>query len=198
MILLLLLLTTATVLAQEKEKKTNLVAGTSITYMPLPEQIDRRTGAETTNHEVTWTLTFGYEFHPAYRLSLDNKLIFYSVPGDPIRTANLIGLTHQFNVFPFFDNIEGFGDFSFSNHRMFFEFSTHVGNFCSCEGELSTLLVPKLYLGGGVGFAIRLSPKIDLDLAFTSHAMVNPVREFIGYTQYVIGIDYYFRPRKKQ
>ena len=197
LLFLFLSLVVGPLLAQEKTKKTNLVLGTSVTYLPIELQVNPITGVGSISHTIPWQLTFGYEFHPSYRLSLDNKLMLYKGPNVPWQTANLIGLTHQFNFLSIFAKATPI-DVDFSLSRLFVELSTHVGDFCFCEDAISTLSMQKVYVGFGVGFGIKLSPKLDLDLTATTLNMLAPPPEYIQHFHYVIGIDYYFRPRTKK
>lgn len=167
-------------------QKTNLIVGTSLTYKNVDDQIHPIYNNSVTNHEFTWTLNLGYQFHPIYRTSLQHKFILFTIPSKPIQTANIFGLSHQFNILPK------------KNTRLFAELGTHLGNYCSCRTELRSTNQMNFYLSWGLGGAIRLSPHFDLDLAFNSFRSIPKLPEYIGYTQYVIGVDYFFRKRPKK
>lgn len=169
--------------AQEKEDPTNLIVGTSFAYIPIEDMRPTISGEPLNNHELTWNLNFGVQVHPIYRISVENKLILFKGIDTPWDIANVTGITHQFNVVPQL------------NHRIFGEIGTHLGNYCVCVAPSIRTTDPTFYLSVGAGGAIWLGPKWDLDLGLQANFAFLSGGNLGSYTQYTVGLDYYFKPR---
>lgn len=77
------------------------------------------------------------------------------------------------------------------------ESGLYFGNFCSCDADFEVPYKRNglFYWPHGFGANVRLTRQLQLDLGFMNHIILNRVPRKYNFTQYIIGLDYFFHKR---
>jgi len=160
----------------------SLVFGTSITY-----KWDGSLFENDFFQEYTWHTNGGISVHKRVIVGVQSLKIFSKGRSNHWNSSYIYGFFTQYDFFPKKD------------FRLFAELSYNKGNYCTC-GRFDPYSHPNLsYIGYGLGFDVPMksfSENFFLDLAFYNYLILNKIKDKYNYTQYIIGINYYFGKKR--
>jgi hypothetical protein len=165
----------------QKEFGKTFIAGTSLTFIP---EIENDPLLSQYNYfEYTWNLNAAVSISKRIFIGVQALTIFTNGSRVENNTYFIMGLFGQFNFIPK------------QKFRFFAELSINTGDYCTC-GNLDPFRVEDLvYLGWGGGFDLPLkfiSRNLYIDLSFIAYLILNEIENKLGFTQYIIGINYRF------
>lgn len=168
-------------------QQSNLVIGNSLAYIPIEKEINFWGEVTAWQHELSWNLNLGFDINNLHRITAQHIQFVILSKGEQTSTMYMSGISYQVNALHWSKA---------PYRRLYPELGVHYSNYCKCG--LKPYVLPNLiFIGYGIGGGIPLSPKWDLDLAFTIHSPINKSQgqRSENIVNYVIGLDYYFKRR---
>jgi len=171
--------------SQKKESYflKSLVFGTSLTF-----KWDGSAFNSDFFQEYTWHMNGGITLHKQAIIGIQTLKILSKSGSKAWNSSYIYGFFTQYDFFPK------------QKFRLFSELSINRGNYCTC-GNFDPYTVENLnYLGYGFGFDLPISShsdKLVLDVSFYNYLILNDIDAKYNYTQYIIGLNYYFGKKIK-
>lgn len=159
-----------------------MIVGTSVTH--VRNSAKEKFGDIVGYDELTWNSNIGIQIHSKTILGMQLLNIY---------TSDLYTSRKYYTVYGIFSQ------YNFLKHkkkRLFAELSINKGNYF--VGKSIPYQIDGLYyLGFGAGYdmSIKKIPNLYIDLSFLNYYILNKISDKIGYTQYIIGLNYRFHER---
>lgn len=161
----------------------SLVFGSSVTYI-----WDGHTQNNNFFQEYTWNMNGGISIHKQVIVGVQLMRLFYRYRYQQWNSSHIYGLFTQYDFIPD------------KKSKLFAELSFNRGNYCTC-GKSAPYSASNLhYLGFGAGIDLptaKLYDKLYLDLSFYNYFILNKIESKYNYTQYIVGLNYYFGKKIK-
>jgi len=175
--------------AQEEEVAgQNLFLGASFTYIPNFEVDPFGFGEEYVFHESTLNINLGVQIHKNIRLGLTGMHIRTNSKYSEKEQQYILGGSVKY----LFNDLQ-------DKTRFYLETGFYKGNYCTClsDNRGDPIQEPYKreglsYWGFGGGVERKLSKHFQLDLGFYNFLILQNIPPKYNFTQYVIGIDYFF------
>lgn len=167
--------------------KSRIVVRHSMSFVLYEDSIDIVDNRPLYSKELYWGLSFGLDVSPFYRISLENKFLFYQNIAAPWEVGQLIGLVHEVDALALF--------WPQIKHRLWINAGLHRGNIRRTARAMQHG-DPWLWQAHfAVGGSWHIHPNFDIDVQMGIYWALEERSDLFNYNHPSIGLSYYFQKR---